>query len=164
MIQDIAGLATAFAAVIALGALVYAAKSLGELKRQRDRQFETIFVERYWSLMDRLSLAAIKGCAQSSVDPDDEKVALQYFRLSEDELELRRDGWISDQTWAVWHEGMQAQMKRWPFCAVWEQARDTSDFTLLKQLVPEHGQGSAHGDDSVVADPAEAATVRLPAE
>jgi hypothetical protein len=34
---------------------MYAAKSLGELKRQRDRQYETIFVERYWALMDRLT-------------------------------------------------------------------------------------------------------------
>jgi hypothetical protein len=48
-IQDIAGLARAFAALVALGALIYAAKSLGELKRQRERQFETIIVERCWA-------------------------------------------------------------------------------------------------------------------
>jgi hypothetical protein len=131
---------------------MYAAKSLGELKRQRDRQFETIFVERYWALMDRLSLAAIKGRPQSTVDPNDEKVALQYFRLSEDELELHRGGWISEQTWTVWHEGIQAQMKRWPFCAVWEEARDTSEFAMLKKLAPGRAEVSPREEDDAAAD------------
>lgn len=152
MIQDIAGFATAFAALIALAALIYAAKSLGELKRQRERQFETIFVERYWTLMDRLSLAAIKGQEQSTIDPDDEKVALQYFRLSEDELELHRDGWISEQTWAVWREGIQAQMKRWPFRVVWQDARGTSEFALLKKFAPTHAEVSPSEVDDALVD------------
>ena len=37
-----------------------------------------------------------------TIDPADEKIVLQYFRLSEDELELHADGWISERTWAVW--------------------------------------------------------------
>lgn len=61
MIQDISGVATAVGALIAAVALIVGALSLWELKRQRVRQFETIFVERYWALMDRLSLAAITG-------------------------------------------------------------------------------------------------------
>ncbi len=53
-------------------------------------------------------------------------------------------------------------MKRRPFCTVWEHARDTSDFTLLKQLATEHAGRSSRGDDSVFADPVETATVRPP--
>ena len=108
------------AALAALVTLFYAARSLAELKQHfRGAPVETIFVERYWTLMDGLSLVAVKGCSQPIIDPADEKIVLQYFRLSEDELELHAEGWISDRTWTAWRAGIVAQISRWPFFDVW---------------------------------------------
>ena len=136
MIQNIAAVATTVAALIALFAGVVAAKSLWALNRQRIRQFETTFVERYWSLMDRLSLAALRGVHQPNIADEDAKVSRLYLRLCEDQLELRRDGWISDETWEVWEPGIIAQIHRWPFSAEWEHVMlETDEFKLLRALI-----------------------------
>ena len=56
----------------------------------RIRAFEDFYVKRYWDLMDRLSLDALRG--RGSGDPlndNDEKAVLAYMLLCEDELDLR---------------------------------------------------------------------------
>jgi hypothetical protein len=127
VLEKIAWVATAVGVFVAVFA-VRAANS------QRRRQFETIYVQRYWALMDQLSLDAHKGCEPQSLDSSghaaaiaagphvsdtDQRVVRSYLRLCEDELELRREGWISRETWAIWRTGIAAQLDRWPFKPVW---------------------------------------------
>lgn len=116
-----------FTAIIAAVGLFLGLFTLRASQRQRLRQFESFYVARYWHLMDRLSLAALRGDDQSEVSDDDEKVVRSYIRLCEDQCELRRDGWIADATWKLWSDGMQAQFQRWPFAPVWERVRDEDE-------------------------------------
>jgi hypothetical protein len=113
---------------------------------QRRRQFETIYVQRYWALMDQLSIEALKGNPRPTISLADQRVIRSYLRLCEDELELRQEGWISRETWAIWKTGITAQTKRWPFQAVWQEVdRETGprrsntdipeEFTLLRKFL-----------------------------
>lgn len=99
MLQTIATMITALG--ILLGVLTLRAS-----QRQRLRQFEAMYVVRYWHLMDGLSLDAHKGVALQPVSLGDQKIARAYFRLCEDECELREAGWIGDATWRLWSGGM----------------------------------------------------------
>lgn len=95
-------LATLDVAVIGvLGGLM----GLRHSRRQRTRVFEQHFVDRYWRLMDQLSLRALRGSPDGEPDEQDERLVRAYFRLCEDELDLRSQGWVSDSTWAVWAQG-----------------------------------------------------------
>ena len=77
-----------------------------------------LYVQRYWCLMDKLSLSALRGTPSSEVDDEDEKVVRAYLRLCEDQLELRKQGWLTNATWCLWSAGMEQQLNRWPFRTV----------------------------------------------
>lgn len=105
--------------------------------RQRHRQFESFYVQRYWALMDRLSLDALKGEFESPSRPsmEDEKVIRSYFLLCEDECDLRAAGWISDATWNVWRTGMASHLVQWPFNEVWERVeKEPRPFQHLRRI------------------------------
>lgn len=97
-------------------------------------------MQRYWALMDGLTVDALAGRRTGSLQPQDEKVALAYIRLCEDQLELRGAGWISDETWSIWSSGIRVQLeRRLPFSDVWAQVRqhneqlgDYGEFKLLR--------------------------------
>lgn len=73
--------------------LLFGALALRASQRQRLRQLEMLYVQRYWALMDKLSLSALRGTPQTTVGEEDEKVVRAYLRLCEDQLELRmQDG------------------------------------------------------------------------
>ena len=116
--------------------LFFGAMTLKTAQRQRLRQWETLYVQRYWSLMDKLSLPALRGDPSTDVEEGDQRVARAYLRLCEDQLELREQGWITNTTWRVWSTGMELQLRRWPFNVVWAEVRDadTHEFTLLRRL------------------------------
>ena len=128
MIQQVASIATAFGVFIAVLAV-----RVSNLERRR--QFETIFVQRYWSLIDRLSLDAQKGHRRPQIEVSDEKAVRSYLRLCEEELELRKEGWITGETWQIWQTGMIAQLRRWPFDVIWTEVN--------KQTGPERTDRSA---------------------
>jgi hypothetical protein len=143
VLEDIAWVATA------VGVLV-AAFSVRAANSQRRRQFETIYVQRYWALMDQLSLDALKGCDPESfhskgpstvdegldISQNDERIVRSYLRLCEDELELRREGWISYETWAIWQVGIAAQLRRWPFKLLWRDVNQQTGRDRPDQAVP----------------------------
>lgn len=130
MIQNIA------AVVTAVGVLL-AALSIRASQRQRLRSFEAFYVERYWSLMDSLSLEAIKLDPNYERDDSDEKAVRSYIRLCEDECELRKKGWIADATWKIWTEGMKDQLLREPFVQIWKEVKEqhgATQYRLLQEL------------------------------
>ena len=89
--------------------------------RERLRQFESLYVERYWKILDQLSLAAVKASRAASVSPEDEKVIRNYILLCEDELQMRQGGYISDSTYTVWADGMREQLGRPMFKEIWQR-------------------------------------------
>ena len=135
MPHDIGTIATAVGVVLTAAGVLLALLSLRAARLQRRRQFEMIYVQRYWTLMDGLTVDALAGRRTSCLQPQDEKVALAYIRLCEDQLELRHAGWISDETWKIWSSGLQAQLtRRWPFNEVWGNVRE------VNEQLGEHGE------------------------
>jgi hypothetical protein len=136
MLEDAAWIAAVVAAFVA-------ALAVRAANRPRRRQFETIYVQRYWSLMDQLSLEALQGRSQPLIRTSDQRLIRSYLRLCEDELELHREGWISQETWKIWQTGISAQLRRWPFLTVWREVEretrptDTApgEFELLRAFV-----------------------------
>lgn len=110
MLGDIASVATAIAVILAVA-------GLRQTQRQRVRQFEDFYVKRYWDLMDRLSLGALRD--QRASNDEDRKALYAYLLLCEDELDLRAEGWISDSTWKVWGNGIKSQLSCGPADEVW---------------------------------------------
>jgi hypothetical protein len=91
--------------------------------RERLRQFEEKYVERYWKILDELSLEAVRGPFSGEVGRSDEKAIRSYIALCEDELEMRHYGYIGDSTYELWAEGIHSQLTQEPFASVWEQVK-----------------------------------------
>ncbi|WP_327257212.1 hypothetical protein [Streptomyces sp. NBC_01244] len=139
---------SAFAAsVTALVALLGALTALHRTRRQRQREFEDVCVKRYWELLDRLSLPTLRGLASGRrISDSDRHTVRLYFRLSEDEADLREQGWVSNATWQEWRGSIRSQLHRRPYERLWtealEDARDGRDYEF-RHL---HNLGGLNGD------------------
>ncbi len=104
-----------------LFAVLLAVFQLGQLRKQRHRDFEDLFMQRYWGVMERLSPQAIEGTAPADgyLSDTDRAAVLAYLHLVEDELNLRAENWIRRDTWRIWRAGMASQLRRWPFSEVY---------------------------------------------
>jgi hypothetical protein len=128
LISDIAFVVTA---VGVLGVVF----GLRQSYRERLRQFEGKYVERYWEILDQLSLSAIKGSSSGEVSESDEKAIRRYISLCEDELEMRHHGYLADGTYELWAEGMLSQLKEPPFDGVWKQVQKESGASGIPRYV-----------------------------
>jgi hypothetical protein len=130
MIADIALIVTA-AGVLA------AVFGLRQSNRERLRQFEALYVQRYWSILDQLSLNALDSSSPDSIGDGDRKGIRTYLFLCEDELEMRGRGYIADSTYKIWSEAAIAQLEQPMFQAVWQQVAKEAIFPYehLKALL-----------------------------
>ncbi|MFE6768076.1 hypothetical protein ACFVFD_03760 [Streptomyces fimicarius] len=123
-----------------VAALTASAIAIWQARTQRVRQVEDVYVARYWSLLDRLSVHTFRGLDGYTPCEEEELAIRLYFRLSEDQAALRAQSWVSDDTWRDWSGAISAQMSRAPFDRLWEETREDSAagrdyaFTHLKQL------------------------------
>jgi hypothetical protein len=92
LLQEIGTIATAAGVILTAVGVLLALLSLRAARLQRRRQFETIYVQRYWTLMDGLTVDALAGRRTNTLHPQDEKAALAYIRLCEDQLEFASRG------------------------------------------------------------------------
>jgi hypothetical protein len=113
--------------VTAVGVLA-AVFGLRQSNRERLRQFEAMYVQRYWSILDQLSLSALDMSAADSISADDRKAVRAYLFLCEDELEMRGRGYIADSTYEIWSEAAKAQLKQPMFEEVWSQLTKEAAF------------------------------------
>lgn len=134
MVSDIALIVTAIGV---LGVVI----GLRQSYRERLRQFESRYVEQYWKILDDLSLEVIKASFSGQLLESDEKAIRCYISLSEDELEMRHYGYISDSTYEQWGEGILNQLKQDCFDFVWKQiqreieAKSASQYTYVSILM-----------------------------
>jgi hypothetical protein len=56
-------------------------------------------------------------------DLDDELAIRKYICLCEDELQMRKNGYISDTTYYEWADGMLDQFRQPMFKTVWDQVQ-----------------------------------------
>lgn len=112
-------------------AIVFAAWQLLFHSRQMHRDFELVYVQRYWELMDRRSASlALEGLPRRR----DRTVIRSYLQLCEDEIDLRRLGRVSDNTWRFWATSIVEQASTEPWAA--EIAKlGSSQYPLLRKLI-----------------------------
>ena len=103
-VADLGSVLTAAAAIFAVFQLVGA-------RTQRHRDFENLYVQRYWQLLDRMPDRLYLNHEIPAPDPDERRIVVAYLRLCEDEVDLRKQGFITDRTWAIWSEGILAQLQ-----------------------------------------------------
>lgn len=113
--------------VTAVGVLA-AVFGLRQSNRERMRQFEAMYVQRYWSILDQLSLDALAGSTKDPTSEADLKAIRAYLFLCEDELEMRGRGYIADTTYQIWADAAVTQLRQPIFQAVWEQVLKESTF------------------------------------
>lgn len=106
MIESIAAVVTAIG-------VVFAGFQLRAGQLQRYRQFESLYVQRYWALLDELSLDALHGAAAfDELSAKDRKALEMYIRLCEDQLEMRAANAITTWTYEQWRTGMLATSRQ----------------------------------------------------
>jgi hypothetical protein len=117
VISDIALIVTAIGVI---GGVL----GLRQSYRERLRQFESRYVERYWQILDRLSLEALSGSCQDATSDSDNKAIRTYLYLCEDELEMRANGYIADRTYELWADGIKNQLEQSMFANIWKQVKE----------------------------------------
>lgn len=86
------------AAAVSVWGIIF--QIIGE-RRARHREFENMYVQRYWDLMNSLPIRFVQGHEDYSPN-DNQSIALcNYLLLCEDELDLRAQGFITDKTWKI---------------------------------------------------------------
>ena len=95
--------------------------------RQMHRDFEMLYVERYWHIMDNRSTEWRNG---GELQPSDRGVVQDYLQLCEDEIDLRKLGRVTDNTWGFWANAIVAQTKSGPY----SDELATSDSSLYPRL------------------------------
>lgn len=93
--------------IATLLAIAVAAWQLLFHSRQMHRDFEALYVQRYWSLMDQRSdRFALDGVPTEG----DRVIARGYLQLCEDEIDCRRIGRVTDSTWVYWRGAIVDQV------------------------------------------------------
>ena len=100
---DIAGL---IISALTMLSIVFAVTQIVAQTRQMHRDFEALYVERYWALMDRRSGEFERG---GKPRKEDRLVIHQYLQLCEDEIDLRVEGRVTNDTWGFWERSIRAQ-------------------------------------------------------
>lgn len=118
MANSIAAWITAVASFITALSVLLAAVGLHQGVRQRVFTLENFYIERYWQLMDRLSISALRG---RSIEESDREIIVAYLVLCEDELDLRASGRISDSTWGIWRSGIAVGLDHRLIREVWQE-------------------------------------------
>lgn len=116
-------------------AIVFAALQFVGSQTQRHREFENLYVQRYWDLLDRMSFELYMNESSRLLSGSDKRVVHAYLRLCEDELDLREQGFITDRTWKVWSSGMLAQLNSDPYASELQNL-SLNDLPALRQFLP----------------------------
>ena len=97
------------AQIITLVALVVTILQLIGSRTSRHREFENLYVQRYWNLMDSFEGDPWKAFSATELTAKDRRRLSAYLWLCEDELNLRRNGFIMTKTWGIWAAGINIQ-------------------------------------------------------
>ncbi|MBX3195844.1 MAG: hypothetical protein KF727_12200 [Microbacteriaceae bacterium] len=108
-------------------AIIFAAWQLLFHSRAMHREFELLYVQRYWELMDRRTAKFAIG---DGTHHSDRLVIRAYFQLCEDEADLRRIGRVTDNTWTFWRGAMVSQAST----AAYRHELDRLDASAYPQL------------------------------
>ncbi|MFF2371636.1 hypothetical protein [Agromyces sp. NPDC058110] len=101
---------TAISAVVVILGGGFAAFQLWLMTRQGHRDFESLYVQRYWTLMDRLGSREPFGSHSTTFRKRDRATLIAYVQLCEDEADMYEAGRITRATWSIWKSGIDAML------------------------------------------------------
>lgn len=119
--------------IVTAAAIIFAVMQLVGARTQQHREFENLYVQRYWKLLDEMSQSLYEGNPDDPSTPADRRVVLAYLRLCEDELDLRSQGFVTDRTWNIWAEGIRAQVGSAPYSSMLA-GLDSSELPSLRRF------------------------------
>ena len=129
---------TEVVSTLTLVAVVAAVVQLRLHNQQMHRDFEGMYVQRYWALMDRRSSSfQVEGRPSTS----DAAVIHAYLQLCEDELDLRRVGRITDSTWVEWARWIREQCDSAGYVEALDAA-PADNWPRLREHLASQGAGS----------------------
>lgn len=132
MLSSWADVIAAVASVIAALAACIAVFQIASINRQVHREFETQYLLRFWSLMDRRSVSLqVNG----EMEEEDLPVLLAYLDLTEDQIALRERGRVTDDTWAFWAEDMRRFCLTAPISKVLSSCVQQTDYPRVRRLI-----------------------------
>jgi len=132
-LQVIASSATAVAVFLAWW-------QLHQSKNQATTNFEDTLTREYREISRRLPLSALLGKPLSDEEMQKSLPSFfSYIDLSNEEVFLRQQNRISEQTWKNWCDGIKSNLRRPAFEKAWQSIRDESDgsFQELRRLIGE---------------------------
>lgn len=100
-----------------------------QAKRQRVRDFELAYIQRYWQIYDRLALLIPERSRVECSTPLDDaqySACVSYIDLCEDELDVRAAGWVSDSTWKLWTASIEDVFNDEILASVWKEVSSSS--------------------------------------
>lgn len=116
-------------AIIAALAVILAGVAVQASVYIRRSEFEDIYIQRYWEILNRIPVNlrvqligesdleavferdAINGAQVSS----EEQALWDYLALCEDEIDLRKIGRVTDETWVEWCASIETSIGGYPY-------------------------------------------------
>lgn len=105
--------------------------------RQAQTTFEDALAREYRQVAHRIPVRALLGDdlpeSQSGIALDE---FYWYFDLTNEQIFLRRNGRVSDATWANWRDGIRANLRKPAFARAWGEIarRAPGSFNDLRRL------------------------------
>lgn len=124
MIEFLKTTEATWAVVLGAIALGVAAYQLFQSNQIRKHEFEDIYVQRYWQIMDRLTseqkqaLFSEDKARKLAHDSEVRDVLWRYLELCEDQADLRAMNMITTSTWHQWHDGVIDAASRPPYATL----------------------------------------------
>lgn len=126
---------TQFASSIAVGVAIWVAVSqLGSQNRQQHREFENMYVQRYWVIIDRFSADYRLRGRRTQLSDNDRLACQSYLQLCEDEVDLFEAGRITAETWKIWKSGIDSMLEEEHFRQILAATSEEIYQTLRRYL------------------------------
>lgn len=134
---EIGSLATAFGSLTTAVSVIVAACQISISRQQAVTQFEDSMTSQYRAIIKTIPIEALFGeeiaeeCYKSKLDD-----FYRYIDLTNEQVILRKQNRIRPETWAIWRDGIETQLKRPAFKRAWDEIKQRSggDFAELRRL------------------------------
>ena len=117
-------------------AVFYARGQLKQADIQNRTNFEDEFPREYRQLCQTIPVKAFFGKPLEGEEREQAKHAFfRYVDLCNEQVFLRQQGRVSEETWASWRGGIKSNLELPAFKQAWEEIeRETSSFAELRKL------------------------------
>lgn len=95
---------SSFISAITLITIVFAFLQIKSSNKQMHREFESMYIGRFWEIIDEFSDSFI---FQNIPENSDKRVAYKYLSLSNEQVGLKAHGRITDETWEYWSKDIK---------------------------------------------------------